>query len=192
MKKLLSNIAIACLALCSSTVFADSECHVIGSHVGNTYTGPTTCDHVTLSSITVLGPLMASATTIQGNATVSGPLNAKQSSTFSGTTTINGPITVEDTHFGGSGNTVNVHGPVTATNSTFSGTLEYWSNKSTLTGTTTKDVLVENQQTCPQQLYLNANTQVNGNIKFESGCGEVYLASGSHISGQVTGGKIIN
>lgn len=60
----------------------EGTCHVIGIKEANTnsYYGPTFCDHIVLSSITVRGPLQLDSTTINGMTRVSGPIKAKRAS----------------------------------------------------------------------------------------------------------------
>lgn len=83
MKKMILKLAIMTglyTLMCAAVMAESSEaCYVVGFHDPHThvYNGPTICPNITLSSLTVRGPLQLNQTTIKGLTTVSGPIKAK-------------------------------------------------------------------------------------------------------------------
>lgn len=73
-KNIRTLLVLSCLSL--SSIYANDACIVIGYHEPgtNTYDGPTYCNNVNISNITVRGPLVASNAIFTGKTDVSGPI----------------------------------------------------------------------------------------------------------------------
>lgn len=117
--------------------------------------------------------------TVNGNCAlkdvkVSGPVN------------INGQIQIKDSQFN---NTLNAYGYLTANKSSFAKTITVDGKTIDLNDSTIQDILVQASFDKVQTMNLE-NTQIAGNVLFESGQGVIKMDDKSHIAGKVTGARV--
>ncbi len=152
-------------------------------HFGNHYVGKTYCSSGEIKNIIVSGILSTTGTIIDDYANITGEANIKGGVIHN--VYIKGDAGITNTTLD---NSTIITGNLVATNTVINGVLTLHSPVAKLNSTTTQAINVDSDQNA--SLYLTAS-KVNGNIKFSSGHGTVYLSAGSVISGKVTGGKII-
>ena len=126
--------------------------------------------------------------------------------TIEGPAVINGMLTADDTSFSslninGSASliqcTVNsfakIKGSLKASSVKFESSLDIYSSLTRFINSKTNNNLhIHHIDTPKQEVYLENNSEVGGDIVFDDGHGKVYVSGGSKIDGNVIGGEIIN
>ncbi len=150
--------------------------------------GLITCGVGVVQEIKGNGLVELNGTTVVDGVTVNGRLVANNASLNE--VNVNGSFSLDKTKITGLST---INGSLNATDSNIAQTMELGSSESTLSGTTSADIIVTAMKPAVQQtLNLENSTKVLGSITFKQGNGLVYLFKTSSITGQVNDGKIIN
>ncbi len=125
--------------------------------------------------------------------------------TVNGPTTINGMLTADDANF----SALNVNGTVSlmqcsvneyaeikgslnASSSKFEQSLEIYSGTVRfINSKISNNLQIHHTDDSKQEVYLDNNSEVGGDVIFDDGHGEVYLRGGSKIVGKVVGGRVV-
>ncbi|KTD33584.1 hypothetical protein Lnau_2335 [Legionella nautarum] len=150
--------------------------------------GSVTCGKGTVSELTGNGMVSVNGTTINGPTTVNGMLTADDA--YFSTLDVNGSVSLMQC-------TVNelaeIKGNLKAASTKFENSLDIHSSSTRLINSKIAghlNVLHTDNQS--QEVYLDNNSEVSGNISFNDGRGKVYVRGGSKLGGKVIGGEIIN
>lgn len=148
-------------------------------------TGDLEMHHSHVNNINIIGDLTANDSDVDGEAIVKG--NATLSNIkFKAPTRIVGDVKASNTEFATDSSII---GDMDVRNTNFKGTLTlaadkaYMAHSNALTINFTKTYKSQN-------LYLNQNSFVNGDINFPSNHGSVYISDGARVSGKISGGKV--
>jgi len=150
--------------------------------------GSVTCGKGTVDSLTGNGMVTASGTTVKGPAIINGMLKAEDTSFQS--LKVNGNTSLIQC-------TVNeiadVKGGLDASSTKFERTLDIYSTSIRLINSKVNENLhIHHNMNKDQEVYLDNNSEVGGDVIFDDGHGKVYVRGGSKINGNVIGGKIVN
>lgn len=150
--------------------------------------GSVTCGTGVVSNLEGNGIVSVNGTTIEGGTNVNGMLNADDAHFDS--LNVNGSVTLFKCIVN---NVAEVKGSIKATSSKFEKSLEVFSNSIRFSNSKIRDnIHVHRTDSKTQEIYLDDNSEVGGDIIFDDGNGRVYVDSGSKIISKVIGGKIIN
>lgn len=150
--------------------------------------GSVTCGKGTVDRLTGNGMVSVNGTTIDGPTHVNGMLTADDASF--GSLNVNGSVSLTQC-------TVNtgadIKGSLKASSSKFESSLDIYSVSTRLINSKVNNNLhvfhTDNQK---QEVYLDNNSEVGGDVIFDDGHGKVYVRGGSKVIGNVIGGEIIN
>lgn len=177
------------------------------------------CGAVELDHLRYLGDVVLNGTTVKGALSVTGDLEMHRAhvnqmniigdlhaddSEVNGESYMIGDTTLSNMHFKANARLVgdvkaskvifdttsNIVGYLDISDSKFNGILTLAADKVYFANTTSLTIDYTHSDK-PQNLYLNLNSYVNGDINFPSNRGTVYVRTGSRIGGKVNGGKII-
>lgn len=182
--------------------------------------GHKTITHKKLDNLHHSGQLSLKEVTVEHTAIVNGQVDAKdvkvkESTTINGeliaedsqfeTLVVNGNCKLEDVEISGAANingqakltdvevksTLNIYGQLLAKNATFKKLITANSTKIVLEKSKAKDITVQasHNTTETQQLTLK-DSQVEGNIQFESGNGVITMDGHSKVEGKIEGAKV--
>ena len=150
--------------------------------------GSVTCGKGTVSSLSGNGMVSVNGTIVEGSAIVNGMLTAIDANF--GLLQVNGGVTLmqctvkEDSE---------IKGSISASSSKFEKSLDIFSNSIRFINSKINNNLqLHHTENKNQEVYLDNNSEVAGNIAFDDGHGKVYVRGGSKIGGQVIGGEVIN
>jgi hypothetical protein len=167
-KKILLSAVAAVTVFLSAPSFADDVC--VGMEQSGKFVGPVYCGTGEIPSLQVYGgPVEMDGTEVSGIVDIAGPVQMTN-------TTINGVTTVK--------------GILQASSATFNSAMNLATDTLTLTSSHAGDISLSGQT--GQKVYLKSGTAVSGSITFISGGGLVFLSGGSHVDGQVIGGKVVH
>ena len=150
--------------------------------------GSVTCGKGTISSLSGNGMVSVYGTTIEGETIINGMLTADDAKFSS--LNVNGTANLVQC-------TVNsdaeIKGALKASSTKFENTLDIFSNSTRFINSKINNNLqVHHTDNNLQEVYLDNNSEVGGDIVFDGGHGKVYVRGGSKIGGHVTGGEVIN
>ncbi|WP_131794004.1 hypothetical protein [Fluoribacter gormanii] len=150
--------------------------------------GSITCGKGTIKSLTGNGMVSVSGTTIEGPTVINGMLTADDASFSS--LNVNGSASLMQC-------TVNsvaeIKGSLKASSAKFESSLDIYSSSTRFINSKTNNNLhIHHIDNPKQEVYLENNSEVGGDIVFDDGHGKVYVSGGSKIGGSVIGGEIIN
>lgn len=211
--KILSLISCSLFSLTTLSAFADSMekiCHEKGeklycgkgevdkmNYMGNVSFNGTTvlghtkilgdvdANHSNFNTLDITGDFKADSTSIKGSAKILGDIKFNNMD-FKSDTNIVGDLKARNVKF--SGNT-KIVGDIDILNGNFENNLVLASIKASFTDSTTKNIEFTSARQS-QSVYL-ISTVVNGNIKFHSNNGIVYIGEGSTVNGEIIGGKLV-
>ncbi|MBA4696642.1 MAG: hypothetical protein H2069_04540 [Legionella sp.] len=150
--------------------------------------GSVTCGQGTVNSLVGNGMVSVNGTTITGPTSINGLLTADDASFTS--LQVNGSTSLVQC-------TINldadIKGSLKASSTKFENTLHIYSNSSRLINSKVNQNLhVHHTDSLKQEVYLDNNSEVGGDIIFDDGQGKVVLRGGSKIKGTVKGGEVVN
>lgn len=150
--------------------------------------GSVTCGKGTVLSLTGNGMVSVNGTTIEGPTHINGMLTADDASFAS--LNVNGSVSLMQC----SVNTeADIKGSLKASSSKFESSLDIYSGSTRFINSKVNNNLhVHHTDTKNQEVYLDNNSEVGGDIVFDDGHGKVYLRGGSKVVGNVIGGELIN
>jgi hypothetical protein len=216
---LIKKILLASLlSTLTAPIFADS-CTTVGHQQGDKYFGNTECQNVTLSQLTVNGPLKIDRLKVNGDVTINGLVKGydvwiKNSLTINGQTTLNkvkiagsttihGQTNLSDadlqdlmvsgqlTGSGSKFDNVTVNGGVNLRDVILKGNLTASSKLVILNGVEVKNIKINRSDINESQtICLEKATHVQNDITFESNKGKVYTNGASKIMGKVIGAQV--
>jgi hypothetical protein len=162
----------------------------------------TICSRGVVDDLNVDGSTSLNGTTVTNTVTANGSLRANHS--ILNKVTANGSAQIRNSEIKGhlccSGsadiykskvNTATISGSLFAVTTIFAEQLSLATDKTILQSSQTKDVIIQVVNN-HEELYLQNNTIVEGNITFLSGKGLVFKSDNSKIIGKVRGGKIVS
>jgi hypothetical protein len=149
--------------------------------------GDTEIHNAQIYEMSIVGDVTATDSDVSGEAGITGDTTLTNMR-FKDKTKIVGDDQITNAEFATNA-TIIGRAEITGTN--FRGPLTLASSKATLSHSTSSSITFSDSRN-DQNLYLNQNSRVNGDISFPSSNGTIYLASDSRINGKVNGGKIIN
>jgi len=124
-------------------------------------------------------------TSVINDTIVNGTLKAENTQLNS--VTVNGAAIIKDAEITAR---AEINGSLSAIKSNFLGAIYLGSNSSCLEACNTKDIFINSRSHTENELHLFA-TKVDGSIFFKKKSGTVFLCQGSTVSGQVSGGEVI-
>lgn len=150
--------------------------------------GSVTCGKGTVSSLTGNGLVSVNETTVEGATIINGMLSADYATFTSlnvnGSTTLMQCVVNSDTE---------IKGALKASATKFLGSLDVFSNSTKLMNCkVSHNIQVHHTDHKNQEVYLDNNTEVAGDIVFDDGHGKVYVRGGSKINGQIIGGELVS
>lgn len=149
--------------------------------------GSVTCGKGRVNSLTGNGMVSVAGTTIEGPTIVNGMLTADDAN-FS-TINVNGSVSLMQC-------TVNdaaeIKGSLKASSTKFERSIDIYSSSIRFINSKINNNLqVHHIDNPKQEIYLDNNSEVGGDIIFDDGAGKVYVRGGSKIIGKVIGGEVI-
>lgn len=149
--------------------------------------GSVTCGKGTINRLTGNGMVSVNGTTIDGPTTVNGMLTADDANFSS--ININGSVSLMQC-------TVNdiaeIKGSLKASSTKFEQSVDIYSNSIRFINSKINDSLkVHHTDNVKQEVYLDNNSEVGGDIIFDDGHGKVYIRGGSKIIGKIIGGELV-
>lgn len=150
--------------------------------------GSVTCGKGTVNSLFGNGMVSVNGTTITGPTNINGLLTGDDASFTS--LQVNGSVSLFQC-------TINldadIKGSLKASSTKFENSLNIFSNSTRLINTRINENLhVHHTESLTQEVYLDNNSEVGGDIIFDDGQGKVILRGGSKIKGTVKGGEVIH
>jgi len=150
--------------------------------------GSVTCGKGTVSSLSGNGMVTVNGTTVEGATHINGLLNADDANFAS--LNVNGSITLIQCIIN---QNAEIKGSLKASSSKFEKSLDVFSSSIRLINTKISENLqVHHTENKTQEVFLEHNSEVSGDIIFDDGHGKVYIRGDSKIGGNVIGGEIIN
>jgi hypothetical protein len=155
-------------------------CH---AHPGNTV-----CEKGEVTEVTAYGSVLLNGTHVKEKTDISGSFVADNVEL--NYLIVKGQASI---HSGLVKGSAEIFGSLDASKTTFKDDLLVYSTHVSLTDVDAKNITFgKSEPSSAQELYLSGKTNISGDIRFEQENGVVYVAEGSHLSGNVIGGKIIN
>lgn len=149
--------------------------------------GSVTCGKGTVSELSGNGMVTVSGTTVTGDTNVNGLLRADDANF--GSLQVNGSASLTECTIN---NTADIKGTLNASSTKFENILDVYSSLSRFINSKMNNNLhIHHNDAKKQLVYLDNNTEVNGDIIFDDGNGEVVVRGGSKIAGKVIGGQAI-
>lgn len=150
--------------------------------------GSVTCGKGTISSLSGNGMVTVNGTTVEGATNVNGMLNADDANFAS--LNVNGSVTLIQC-------TINqdseIKGSLKASSSKFEKSLNIFSSSIRFINSKINENLqIHHTENKTQEVFLDNNSEIGGDVIFDDGQGKVYVRGGSKIGGNVIGGEIIN
>lgn len=150
-------------------------------------TGDLNMSNAQVNTINIIGDMKASDSDVNGEAVIKGDA-ALSNVKFRADTRIVGDAKALNTEFS---TTTSIIGDIEVKNTNFRGVLTLAADKAYMSHSTALSIYFTPTYKS-QNLYLNQNSYVNGDIHFPSNRGTIYLEVGSHVTGNVIGGNIVN
>lgn len=167
------------VAIAASTACADTCKHAPGS---------VTCGEGTVSHLSGNGTITVNGTIVDGATVINGMLTATDAN-FS-LLTVNGSVSLMQCSVKGG---AEIKGSLQASSSKFDKSLDIFANSARFINSKINNNLQLHHTDNPlQEVYLDNNSEVVGNIIFDDGHGTVYVRGHSKIGGHVIGGTVIN
>lgn len=150
--------------------------------------GSVTCGKGTVSSLTGNGLVSVNETTVEGATIINGMLSADYA-TFA-SLNVNGSTTLMKCSVNGD---TEIKGALKASATKFNGALDIFSNSTKLMNCKiSQNIQIHHTDDKNQEVYLDNNTEVSGDIVFDDGHGKVYVRGNSKINGQIIGGELVS
>lgn len=150
--------------------------------------GSVTCGKGTINNLSANGMVSVNGTTIDGPTIINGMLTADDANFRS--LHINGSVSLIQCTVS---TEADIKGTLNASSSKFESTLDIYSSSIRLINSKINNHLqVHHTDNQKQEIFLDNNSEVVGNIIFDDGNGKVYVSGGSSIGGKVIGGEVIN
>jgi cytoskeletal protein CcmA (bactofilin family) len=138
--------------------------------------------------MSVTGEVNANKVKISGAATITGNFFSKNVE-LNSTARITGITKCDNCVFH---DTTSFTGEISVSNSQFDSKIDVEARESEFTNTKLQDIYVKKLPQHDEEIITLSQNSSAKNITFEDGNGKVILKNGSHITGRVEGGKIIN
>lgn len=149
--------------------------------------GSVTCGKGTVDKLSGNGMVSVHGTTINGPTLINGMLTADDAN-FSALS-VNGSITLTQCTIN---EFANIKGSLNASSTKFERSLDIYSSAIRFINSKINNNLqVHHIDNPKQEVYLDNNSEVGGDIIFDDGHGKVYIRGGSKIVGKVIGGEIV-
>ncbi|MCC5792136.1 MAG: hypothetical protein JJT82_05945 [Legionellaceae bacterium] len=149
--------------------------------------GSVTCGKGTVGSLSGNGMVTVNGTTVEGATDVNGMLNADDAHFAS--LNVNGSVILIQCIVNQG---AEIKGSLKATSSKFEKSLDIFSSSIRLINSKINENLqVHHTDNKSQEVFLENNSEVSGDIVFDDGHGKVYIRGSSKIGGNVIGGEII-
>ncbi|MBA2651037.1 MAG: hypothetical protein H0U73_02010 [Tatlockia sp.] len=150
--------------------------------------GSVTCGKGTVSSLSGNGMVTVNGTTVEGATHVNGMLNAEDSNFSS--LNVNGSTTLFQCTVN---QDIEIKGDLKASSTKFEKSLDIFSSSIRFINSKVSENLhIHHTKNKSQEVYLDNNSEVSGDIIFDDGQGNVFVRGGSKIGGKVIGGELIN
>ncbi len=150
--------------------------------------GSVTCGKGRVKSLIGNGTVTLNGTTIEGPSIINGMLTADDASFSS--LNVNGSASLMQC-------TINlgadIKGSLKASSAKFESSLDIYSNSSRFINSKISNNLhIHHTDHSKQEVFLENNSEVGGDVIFDDGIGKVYVSGGSKVNGKVIGGELIN
>lgn len=150
--------------------------------------GSVTCGKGTVDSLSGNGMVTVNGTTVEGATKINGMLNADDANFAR--LNVNGSVVLIQCVVN---HGAEIKGSLKATSSKFEKSLDIFSSSTRLISSKVNENLnIHHTDNRTQEVFLENNSEVKGDIVFDDGHGKVYVRDGSKIGGNVIGGEIIN
>lgn len=150
--------------------------------------GSVTCGKGTVSSLSGNGMVSVNGTIVEGSTIINGMLTATDANF--GLLNINGGVSLMQCTVNDSSE---IKGSLSASSSKFEKSLDIFSSSIRFINSKINNNLqIHHTDNKTQEVYLDNNSEVVGNIVFDDGHGKVYVRGDSKIGGSVIGGEVIN
>lgn len=149
--------------------------------------GSVTCGKGTVSSLSGNGMVTVNGTTVEGATNINGMLNAEDSNFSS--LNVNGSTTLFQCTVN---QDIEIKGALKASSTKFEKSIDIFSNSIRfINSKVSNNLQIRHTQNKNQEVFLDNNSEVGGDIVFEDGQGKVYVRGGSKIGGKVIGGEVV-
>lgn len=149
--------------------------------------GSVTCGKGTVDKLTGNGMISVHGTTVNGPTLINGMLTTNDAN-FSALN-VNGSVSLTQCSIN---ELAEIKGSLNASSTKFEHSLDIYSGAIRFINSKINNNLqVHHTDNLKQEIYLDNNSEVGGDIIFDDGHGKVYIRGGSKIGGKVIGGEII-
>ncbi|EHL32891.1 hypothetical protein [Legionella drancourtii] len=150
--------------------------------------GSITCGKGTVKSLAGNGMVSVNGTTIEGATVINGMLTADDASFSS--LNVNGSVSLMQCTVSSG---AEIKGSLKASSAKFESSLDIYSSSTRFVNSKANGNLnIRHIDDLKQEVFLDNNSEVGGDIVFDDGHGKVYVSGGSKIGGSVIGGEVIN
>jgi hypothetical protein len=149
--------------------------------------GSVTCGKGTVDKLTGNGMVSVHGTTVNGPTLINGMLTADDAN-FSALN-VNGSVSLTQCSIN---DFAEIKGSLNASSTKFERSLDIYSSTIRLINSKVNNALqIHHTDNPKQEVYLDNNSEVGGDVIFDDGHGKVYIRGGSKIVGKVIGGEIV-
>jgi hypothetical protein len=174
------NIASAMMMVGAVSVAHAEVCQVSPASV--------TCGKGRIASLIGNGIVSVTGTTISGPTTINGVLTADDADFSS--LNVNGSVTLMECVVNSG---VTIKGSLKASSVSFKSSVDIYSSSTRfINSKISNKVHIRHTDNPKQEVFLEKNSEVGGDIVFDDGHGRVYVDGDSKIVGHVIGGELIN